>query len=638
MRYYPLVAYYPLVEIMVCAFNVVLFALLSFYCIRDYRRQKTEWGGYIYAYLVVVCGLLFVAHLANDFAAEFVWHRYRIFDFFEITAKYLIPPLVLHLFFRNEEQHLQRLALWRISVGVLYTMAAAFALPEMNIGVFGWFHAWPGWRVARPLFRALMTVAAVSSGLVLWTAHPRNASLLYQRRRRWLIYVCGAWAAVFAFGEFLPERIDSILTKVIPLCFVYVITYYVERFTFFDIVIKKGTFVFASLFLFALYFVTAPPLIAKLGLHTWVGTLVWSLSLWPIALLAPWGHRALSSWVDHHFLGRRFSPAQATKYFLSGLQGVIDERELAHQAAAHLTTIFGSQARVFLDPHSRPVRASNDGSMTVMIRLNGVSVGVIRVEERERHARFMSEDLALLASLADGLAFLIENLRMREKRLHQEQREQELLLNANRSELKALRAQINPHFLFNALNTIAALIPRHPDRAEETVEELAEVFRYTLRRSEREWVQLEEELEAVRSYLHIEQARFGQSLRFQIAATGDTRNIRIPAMAIQTLVENSVKHGVASLGKPGVVEVRIDIGESDLQVEVRDNGRGFDRSSISKLPSSGNGYGLRNVEERLRGYFGDAAKLTIGRDREREMTVVSIQMPTTGPTVGASMG
>jgi len=109
-------------------------------------------------------------------------------------------------------------------------------------------------------------------------------------------------------------------------------------------------------------------------------------------------------------------------------------------------------------------------------------------------------------------------------------------------------------------------------------------------------------------------------------------------MAIQTLVENSVKHGVASLGKPGVVEVRIDIGESDLQVEVRDNGRGFDRSSISKLPSSGNGYGLRNVEERLRGYFGDAAKLTIGRDREREMTVVSIQMPTTGPTVGASMG
>ena len=549
-HYYPLIAYYPLLEIMVCAFNVVLFALLSFYCIRDYRRQKTEWGGYIYAYVVVTCAVLFVAHLGNDFANEFVRHRYRVFDFFEIAAKYLVPPLVLHLFYRNEKEHLRRVTAWRVNIGIGYAMAIAFAVAEMNILVFGWSGGWPGWSVARPLFRALMTVAALGSGVVLWAACPASATSLYRKRRRWLVYVCLAWAGVFVMGAFLAESIDAILGKLIPLCFVYVVTYYVERFTFFDIVIKKGTFVFASLFLLALYFVAVPPLLWQLGLHTWVGTLVWSLSMWPIALLAPWGHRALSSWVDRHFLGRRFTPAQATKYFLAGLQGAIDEGDLAREAATHLTKIFGSQAKVSLASDPPPIVGSNDGSMTVPVRLNGTSVGEIRVAERERHARFMSEDVALLASLADGLAFLIENLRLREKRLQQEQREQELLLNANRSELKALRAQINPHFLFNALNTIAALIPRHPGRAEETVEELAEVFRYTLRRSEREWVPLDEELEAVRSYLHIEQARFGEGLRFEIVRSGETANIKIPAMVIQTLVENAVRHGVAPLGSP----------------------------------------------------------------------------------------
>ena len=89
---------------------------------------------------------------------------------------------------------------------------------------------------------------------------------------------------------------------------------------------------------------------------------------------------------------------------------------------------------------------------------------------------------------------------------------------ASRSELKALRAQINPHFLFNALNAIAGLIHKNPLRADKTVERLADVFRYTLRRSENEWTLLEEEMEFVRAYLEVEQARFGKRLQFQIHA------------------------------------------------------------------------------------------------------------------------
>src|SRR5262249_46906791 len=133
----------------------------------------------------------------------------------------------------------------------------------------------------------------------------------------------------------------------------------------------------------------------------------------------------------------------------------------------------------------------------------------ISLRSDESRKRFLSEDLALLASLAESLAFLLENLRLRDKRLEQEKRVEELELSANRLELKALRAQVNPHFLFNALNTIAGLIPRFPARAQQTIEQLAEVFRFTLRRMDREWVRLEEEMEAVRAYLDVEQARFG---------------------------------------------------------------------------------------------------------------------------------
>lgn len=630
--FYPLIAYYPLLEIMVCAFNVVLFVLLSYYCIRDYRNRKTKWGGYLYAWVVVLCAILFTANLANDFATEFAHRRFYVFDYFEIVPKYFVPPLMMHLFYRNEKDYLRFKTPWIITITMLYAAALIFALAEINTGVWHCCPGWPGWGVVRPLFRTLMMAAAAGSGCILWTRGPVTDGRLDEKRRQWLMYLCFAWALTFLTGMFLPESANGILEKVIPLCFVFVITYYVERFTFFDVVIKKGSFVFASLFLLALYFVTAPPVLLWLGMRTWIGTLVWSLSVWPIVLLAPWGHRVLSEWVDHRLLGRRFTPAQATHYFLSGLQGSIDEDDLFREAEAHLSTIFRSKAGIVLGASFFDHRPAD--SMNAPIRLNGKVIGEIRVREREASRRFLSEDMALLQSLADGLAFLVENLRLREQRLHQEQREQELLVHAQRSELKALRAQINPHFLFNALNTIAALIPRQPGRAEETVEELAEVFRYTLRRSEREWVRLEDELEAVRAYLHIEQARFGEGLQFHIETSGEASNAQIPAMCIQTLVENSIKHGIAPLGSRGIVEVTVNVMPTRLRIEVRDNGRGFEESLAAT--ASRTGYGLRNVKERLHRYFGETGELSIGRDTKRGMTLVSIEMPREAQVLGAS--
>jgi LytS/YehU family sensor histidine kinase len=266
-------------------------------------------------------------------------------------------------------------------------------------------------------------------------------------------------------------------------------------------------------------------------------------------------------------------------------------------------------------------------AITVPIRLHGEPTGVIRVQPRADSQQFLSEDFDLLSSLAEAFSFLLENLRLREKRLEQEKREQQLVLNANRSELKALRAQVNPHFLFNALNTIASLIPRQPDRAERTIEQLAELFRYTLRRSDREWVTLEEELEAVCAYLDVEQARFGDRLAIRIEASVEARQMGIPAMIVQTLVENAVKHGVGGIRTQAVVEVSAEVSASGLRIAVGDNGPGFPAAAMRAFPPGNGGYGLRNIRERLQGHFGETASLTVDRDTRLGMTVVSVRLP-----------
>ena len=161
---------------------------------------------------------------------------------------------------------------------------------------------------------------------------------------------------------------------------------------------------------------------------------------------------------------------------------------------------------------------------------------------RVTDAPYFSADVALLSSLADVFGSVMQNLQLQQRRLEQEQRARELSLHASRSELKALRAQINPHFLFNALNAIAGLIHRDPAVADRTVEQLAEVFRYALRGAESEWAVLDDELDFVRAYLEVERARFGDRLQVEVAMDDDARGARLPTMIVQTLVENAVKH------------------------------------------------------------------------------------------------
>lgn len=164
------------------------------------------------------------------------------------------------------------------------------------------------------------------------------------------------------------------------------------------------------------------------------------------------------------------------------------------------------------------------------------------------------------------------------------------------AELRALRAQIHPHFLFNTLNTIAALIAENPRAAEDTTTRLAEVFRYVLQASDRDRSRLGDELAFVRAYLDIERTRFGDRLRVVEAIEAGLELVTVPSLLLQPLVENAVRHGAAARPSGGTVRLEARRAEGRLVIEIGDDGPGMNGGGRP----GGNGFGLHSVRERLR--------------------------------------
>jgi two-component system LytT family sensor kinase len=186
----------------------------------------------------------------------------------------------------------------------------------------------------------------------------------------------------------------------------------------------------------------------------------------------------------------------------------------------------------------------------------------------------------------------------------------------------ALQAQLNPHFLFNTLNTIAVRA-RDGDGAgtARMVEQLSDVLRRTLTRHKSSEVTLGEELELVRQYVAIEEARFVDRLAVTIDADASLHDAALPGFALQHLVENAIRHGVARQPGAGTVLVRAQRIGSTLEVTVSDDGPGFNESIA--IPS---GHGIENTRERLRVLYGDQASLTVAR-RAEGGTTATLRVP-----------
>ncbi len=230
----------------------------------------------------------------------------------------------------------------------------------------------------------------------------------------------------------------------------------------------------------------------------------------------------------------------------------------------------------------------------------GRPVGLLVLGRKARRLSvYNTEDVDRLRAVAAQLAVAVERLALLE-------REREMVRQTAQAEMAALRAQINPHFLFNALNTVAALIRDRPDEAESTVEHLAGLFRDVLTASGQASVALRDEMRLVRRYLHVEQARFGEALAVDVDVADDVAGVPVPAFAVQTLVENAVKHGVERKRGGGSVTVRARGAAGALEVVVEDTGVGL-------VPGTPYGVGLQNVADRLHLLYGDRSTLDVQR-------------------------
>jgi two-component system, LytTR family, sensor kinase len=292
-------------------------------------------------------------------------------------------------------------------------------------------------------------------------------------------------------------------------------------------------------------------------------------------------------------------------------------------AAAVKTKDFAVVRQADVDPdatmHAPVVHAAGGrdwAEAAVPIRLTQGNSRLVLLGRRQGGQRYLGEDLDSLAKAASEIAAKVEALR-----------QDEMNRLVSQAELRALQSQINPHFLFNALNTLYGTIPRESSTARRMVLNLADIFRYFLQ-SDKTFVTLAEEFEIVRAYLEVEQSRLGDRLTVKIQADDAALPISIPVLSIQPLVENAIKHGVAQRTEPGFVRIlavhKLDV----LRITVENSGapRG------GTVP--GAGVGLENVRRRLEICYGAGSDLRI--DFRPDTTLVELLIPTAPAEVGKS--
>jgi signal transduction histidine kinase len=422
--------------------------------------------------------------------------------------------------------------------------------------------------------------------------------------------------------------------------------------TFMDIVLKRGLSLLALFALSLLYgkLIEYPSSliytrVSNETLRNVFFTMSW---LWLYAAY-PLLRDQIYKLVDRYLFKRR-DYSRLLDWFAERLRGAQDETSLLAAACAAVQEAFAAEP-VRLVPASDELakglaealranvllrRQLNDEKLEAELATQGVELllviragtelaGLILIGRRAYGQSYLSEELSVLRALAAELGRTLENLRLNEAQRQQAIAEEELRKLVAQSELMALRAQINPHFFFNALNSVAALIAEDPPRAEALLENLAELFRHAFRPSA-EIIPLWQELELVETYLEVEQVRLGDKLQFRKAVLPDTLPVRIPALTIQPLVENAIQHGIGKLSGGGAVTLSASLRYGRLHIIVADTGVGIAATEMNDLLTRG--VGLSNVNSRLLKLYGAQARLRID-SAPRQGTTVSFAVPVT---------
>jgi signal transduction histidine kinase len=416
------------------------------------------------------------------------------------------------------------------------------------------------------------------------------------------------------------------------------------RFALADIFLKRAlSLLFLVGLIFSLFVLAVFPILA--GDPTSERSIAVLLATWGLTALAyPFLRRAADWLIDTVILKRvDYVELGAT------LSRAIDECEtpdaILNQTARILAPALSAQSLNFTecavecaaiwvqqDRRSARVAVLTMDAPHYVMHIGGLAAG----------RRLLSDDMAMLERAAFLAARCIDATRSTEERYRRDLHEQEMRKLAAEAELRALRAQINPHFLFNALTTIGYLIQTAPDRALGTLMQLSGLLRGVLRSGE-EFITIGEELSLIEAYLDIERARFEDRLRVRIDVPWEFRELRIPALILQPLVENAIKHGISQSLTGGEVHVSArfepvsaaEAAPAAVLISVTDTGPGI---SEAVLEHGVRGLGLSNVERRLQQYGAGLTPLLIRRAAGKG-TKVEIRVPvqaTATPPLAAS--
>jgi two-component system LytT family sensor kinase len=251
-----------------------------------------------------------------------------------------------------------------------------------------------------------------------------------------------------------------------------------------------------------------------------------------------------------------------------------------------------------------------DLDVLVPIRLHGEVTYVMAVAPGPFRRSLLNQEIEFLENAAGQIGSRLEALEHETEKMERQSREATLRELAAQAELKALRAQINPHFLFNSLNTIADLIVTDPEKAEAMTVLLAKVFRHVLMHSDQQFSRVADEMEFLRTYLGIEQVRFGARLRVKMDVDQAVSEAPIPSLILQPVVENAIKHGLAPKIGEGHIAITAAIEGDFVRLAVEDDGVGVQAAPPAIRPS-GNGLGLKIIAERLRTLYNGRATLAV---------------------------
>jgi two-component system, LytTR family, sensor kinase len=403
------------------------------------------------------------------------------------------------------------------------------------------------------------------------------------------------------------------------------------RFAFADIFLKRAlSFIFLAALIFGIFAFGVMPVL--IGNPTSERSIALLLTMWVVtALIYPILRRSAESLIDRVVLKR----VDYTQLAMT-LSQAIDHSELPDAILDETVRILSPALSAQMEWSESELEA-DASSVQQDRRTARIAVStmdrphyVLSIRDLLGGRRLLSDDVAMLERVALLVARRIDAVRSMQERYRHEIREQEMRKLAAEAELRALRAQVNPHFLFNALTTIGYLIQTAPERALGTLMRLSGLLRGVLRSGE-EFVTIGEELDLLEAYLDIERARFEDRLRVHIDVPWDLRRIRIPALVIQPLVENAIKHGISECLSGGEVRISARLQQTapgvppaTVAILVTDTGVGITETALANRGRRG--LGLSNVEQRLRHYGSTVTPLRI-RSTPGSGTTVEIQIP-----------